>query len=207
MRTIFEVERGCGYRKPGGLYLVSPPGGVGCALLPFPLHVCRVCGGGIKPARAWTWVLPDDLLGDILQPHGEPGCPLTGVRRLGAGDDENRCGLIWVGEAFYTPASFLSEAKRLGVSRRLPAVPRGFRAGATWVLMAHRQAVPGVFGMRDGQHVPIEDPADAPGIFAVWRPEAWEYVVHGDETDETLEALVKRGIEPVRVERAGQEAL
>ena len=40
-----------------------------------------------------------------------------------------------------------------------------------------------------------------------FQPTAIEYVVKGDETEEELEALEARGIEPVKVIKAQQEAL
>lgn len=65
-----EKKRGCGYRKIGGLYLVTDGGGSPCDRLPFELDVCPTCGGGIKPARGWSWFSPaglflDDHLGGI----------------------------------------------------------------------------------------------------------------------------------------------
>ena len=51
-----EAKRGCGYRKVGGLYLVSDGLGIPCDRLPITLEVCPCCGAGIKPARGWTWV-------------------------------------------------------------------------------------------------------------------------------------------------------
>jgi hypothetical protein len=58
------------------------------------------------------------------------------VSRLG------RCGLIWVGVQHYkTPGEFMSEAARMGVSRRITAVPKDFKVGETWVLLGHAKAI------------------------------------------------------------------
>jgi hypothetical protein len=56
IQTRTEGARGCGYRKPGGLYLVSGELSEPCPLLPFETSVCPTCGEGIRPARGFTWV-------------------------------------------------------------------------------------------------------------------------------------------------------
>jgi hypothetical protein len=196
MRTVVEGARGCGYRKGGGLYLMAGEPNAPCSLLPLALEVCPTCGGGIKPARGWTWVDADGLLGLPRGAHPptrhSKACPFTG--ELGA------TGLIWIGAAFYsTPESFMREARRMGISRRITAVPKGLEVGETWVLLAHRN-VPELHA--DGD----DDKVDAPGVFSAFKPERIEYVVKGDETEDELAALEKRGIEPVRVERDQAEA-
>jgi len=108
-----------------------------------------------------------------------------------------KAGLIWIGEQFYkTPQDFLQEAREQGISRRISTVPKGFEPGKTWVLLAHRKGI-----------APADTP-DAPGdysrghipaIFAMFKPQAIEYVVKGDETQEELERIIKRGLTPVRV--------
>jgi hypothetical protein len=223
-RTSVEAKRGCGYRKPGGLYLVGDAPTTPCAALPVPLDVCPACGAGVKPTRGWTWVIPDVLLAKYLRPHGDDlhaaYCPLGAPGRLvGPGEDEqyNRCGLLWVGESFYPmPWDFTAEAMRMGVSRRINAVPRGFKLGQ-WVLLAHRKAIAGTRCVCGFQHppgtpcdiskTPLDDYGVTPGIFHLFRPRAIEYVVKGDETEEQLTALAKRDITPVRVVRAEGDQL
>src|SRR5215218_8367589 len=189
--TRVEARRGCGWRKPGGLYLIAGAPAEPCPLLPVALHVCPTCGEGLKPARSWTWVDADKLLGLPLEhPTGSPPehparCPLG--HRLG------RAGLLWIGEAFYpTPQAFMEEAARAGISRRITAVPRDFQCGRTWVLCAHRSAIPPAAAGTE----------PTAGLFTLFRPTAVEYVVRGDESDAELERLVERGIQPVRVEPA-----
>lgn len=65
-----EAERGCGYRQPGGLYLVTGSGGVGCDRLPVPIEPCRCCGFVPEQLRSHAWV-PGRFLGDhtILGPY------------------------------------------------------------------------------------------------------------------------------------------
>jgi len=52
----YESKRGCGWRKPGGLYLMADGPAELCGKLPIPLEICPSCGGGIKLSRGWTWV-------------------------------------------------------------------------------------------------------------------------------------------------------
>ena len=111
-----EARRGCGFRKVGGLYLVSDGPVRNCCRLPVPLDVCKCCGQGIKQTRGWTWVSPE-LLGDKI-PDCETLCSLACPSCLG-----ERVGLLWIGEKFYsTPQKFTDEAAELGVSRRIHAV-------------------------------------------------------------------------------------
>ena len=194
--TVQDSVRGCGWRKPGGLYLVTAAKMLEpCGKLPLSLTVCPCCGAGVKFCWGWTWVDSNKLLGDIpcvqhLR-HNQAGtgticnCPMD----KGVG----RAGLLWIGGSFYpSPSNWLDEVQRLGVSRRIKAVPQGFKLGETWVLVAHL-------------HVPLMDdggqPITGPAIFEAFMPEAIQYVTKGDETQEQLEALAKRGITPVKVER------
>lgn len=196
----FEMERGCGWRKEQGLYLVSSGLAVPCEKLPIETGSCAACGFGIKPARSWRWINPAEAL-DLYLYQTERGthcgadhcdsCPL-GTHIV------QRAGLLWVGEKHYpTTESFTREAAEQGVSRRIAAIPNGFEVGVTWVLFAHRKV------KIDDQH--------KPAIFHVFRPSAIEYVVSPKDSEEKLERLAKRGITLVRVhrktERNGQESL
>src|SRR3990167_9422376 len=156
-----EAARGCGHRKPAkdgvGVYLVGPSDGAPCGRLPFELHACPTCGGGFKPARGWGWITPRDLFGqirEIVRMQVQPAEVMSEARRLctyamvtrecdscpiGLGVPEGRHGLIWVGEGHYgTPAEFMAEARRMGVSRKIKAGPKGLELGKTIVYLAHR---------------------------------------------------------------------
>lgn len=225
MRTLSEGPRGCGYRQPGGLYLASDGVGTGCDLLPVPMDVCPCCGGGIKPARGWTWVTPDGLLPHHHSKRGgkagtrgqHPSCPLNAPGLLG-----ERCGLLWIGEVYYpTPEAWVAEGKALGFSRRIAAKPNDYVPGETWVLCGHRKAIQsGLVCTKPDEYkgtvarnfeeaealaepwpVPSAEWADryVPGIFHIWQPERLEYVVKGTETEDELQVMAERGIEPVAV--------
>lgn len=212
-----EPKRGCGYRKVGGTYLVSSGAGLPCDRLPFPLTVCPTCSCGIKFSRGWTWVEPGALFEGEHNTHVyEDGfgydkpcddrikyaytCPVCYPQNMG------RSGLLWIGEKFYkTPAEFNLESSALGISRRIHAVPRGFKLGETWVLLAHRKAVPvyetsGVLGGIPGTETQTLA-GFTPGIFRVFRPERIEKIITEEQAknEEFMEGLAKRGLTPVIV--------
>lgn len=203
IETRIEAKRGCGYRKPGGLYLVAKYEGRECCKLPFQLDVCPCCGAGIRPSRAWTWVDTGKLFNQ--EPCTAPmqadlsRCPLYRP------EDVGRAGLIWVGEKFYpTVEEFKREASVMGISRRISAIPRGFKVGETWVLLAHRKAIPKEVDIpaEEGGVLPgiqLTRTEWEPGIFFVFKPTAVEYVVKGDEAEEEIERLERRGVVPVKV--------
>jgi len=189
--TKIESARGCGYRKKGGLYLVTDGRGSPCGKLPIELTVCPCCGSGVKFSRGYTWVT-----GELL---ADSPCTLQEFRDCGSCVFSNlspikRFGLLWVGEMFYTPEQFTLEAMAKGISKRIATVPNGFVVGKTWILLAHIKAVKKVVGMDP-------EPVFVPGIFYAFCPQRIEYIVTGLETDEQLEAMEKRGITLINVIR------
>lgn len=223
IQTRVEGARGCGYRKPGAMYLVSGQLSEPCPLLPYETHVCPTCGEGIRPSRGYTWVDGPRFIPPLEHGRSEHGmvCPLAPA---GWGEDREpvsrlgRCGLIWVGEQHYkTPRAFMEEAARMGVSRRITAVPKDFVVGTTWVLLGHRKAIVRACseGCADQASPDPECPVCAgsgyehrPGVITAFQPTAIEYVLKGDETEEELEALEERGLTPVKViNTEEQEAL
>ncbi len=221
-----KIKRGCGYRKLGGLYLVSDGPAEPCGLLPKELKVCPCCGEGVKESRGFSWVT-----GRLLTSPGEVGCNLCmtviGPARwhkrtckildLTTNPDE-RLGLIWVGSRFYkTPADFNDEARMLGISRRITMVPRGLILGETWIGLAHRQACP-CWTCRGSGSTPglpdFEGDKEAithtvcdeckgtgrlPGLFTLFLPTRIEQLISKEQVDEEgfLGRLYKRGITPV----------
>ena len=187
-----EAKRGCGYRKVGGLYMVSGVLSEPCHRLPFELHVCPTCNQGIKA---------DDLLGGsckggLVKPDNSPthcaACPVCSPTLMG-----ERQGLLWIGERFYKNADqFRRESATLGISRRVKAIPRGFKLGETWVLFAHPKAV-----RKDvyDKQVLVEEEY-APGIFSAFKPTAIELILtESQATEEKLKELADKKITPVIV--------
>ena len=193
IQTRVDSKRGCGWRKPGGLYLIAEGLADSCGRLPIPLDVCPCCGEGIKFSRSWTWI-------DLAKIAKWRGCRESPNRCLACplGNPPERAGLIWIGREFYSPQGFTSESARLGVSRRIKSVPRGFVVGETWVALAHVDAIARDIPMTSGA---TDIVLATPGIFHLFRPQAIEYFVTGEESEKELEALIVRGVTPIRIER------
>jgi len=226
-----ESKRGCGYRKVGGLYLVSGQLTSPCGRLPLELHVCPTCKGGIKQSRGWTWVNAAALLKDTQACSRAPSalsvgseycttCPASPVNLAKLGE---KTGLIWIGEGFYPTADdFMREASKLGVSRRISAVPRGFKLGEHWVLIAHPKAVTRTItwgeasddeqathraqleaGGWTDRYVPDHQPIQVTrkGIITLFKPTAIEKIVTESQAadDAEMDALAEKGITPVVV--------
>jgi len=150
--------------------------------LPIPLNVCPACSAGVKQTRGWTWIDPRPWLQGAC--FGSRDCPVADPAALG-----DRVGLLWIGEKFYpTPEHFIHEADRLGISKRIAAVPRGLELGKTWVFLAHPKTV-------------RAEEEWIPGIFRIFRPTAVEKLVTQTQAEhaEEMEKLARQGITPVVV--------
>lgn len=218
-----------------------------CGRLPVPIEPCPHCEAmgitcRIEQVRSWTWINARKFMAtypcdqqevikvgmvneDSPVYHPACDCPMA--------DPPERAGLLWIGEAHYkTPADFLLETdlphpdgRKMGVSRRIAAVPKGFKLGETWVFVAHPKAIVedcdqcGGTGWHNTSMPRTEDNTGfgkgkceecdegklyTTAIFHAFRPTALEYVVTGEETDEELEALEARGFTLVQVETEEQ---
>lgn len=228
-----EAERGCGHRKPAkdgvGIYLVGPKTGAPCGRLPFALAACPVCGGGIHAARGWTWIEPRKLFGMLSEDQeciafGTPqGCSWCRGCPMGLGMPEGRHGLVWIGETHYKgPGDFLSEAHRMGVSRKIKAIPKGFELGKTHVYLAHRFAVPNprlqrlaageMSGLSTGEATELlNEPPRLPGVFSTFMPTGIDLVIADAENvpakaEKLAEQYGARVIQVVKAEAVAPEA-
>jgi hypothetical protein len=180
-----EPRRGCGYRKIGGLYMCAPSPNLSCCRFPFKLHICPTCNQGIKQSRAPQWFNPAPFMLEQCQFY-QPMCPhrhgwLAGERAL----------LIWIGEKYYgSPDHFLDEAKRMGISRRIKSIPRGFVLGETKVFFAHPHCT---FTTADGG---VEY---GPGCFGMVIPTRFELIVTDKPTPKQKKRLEDERIFPVEV--------
>ena len=156
-----------------------------------------------------------------LDCRDESACPVCRNR-----EDFGPHLLLWIGRAHYSPESYLEEGRRLGVSRRLSAMPKGLVLGETWVLLAHLDAVQPKMpeacsrcGASEHQHGPEQDqlrwnssapecpvcgefdpPKPTPGIFCAFVPRAVELILkQSDATPERVEKEAKRGVTVVAV--------
>ncbi|MGB9106257.1 MAG: hypothetical protein WCC59_15985 [Terriglobales bacterium] len=104
-----------------------------------------------------------------------------------------KAGLLWVGAQFYpTIEHFEAEAKALGVSRRITAIPRDFEMGKTWILFAHPRGVIKATGELTAAYVPA--------IFRVWKPDRLEKIYNESQRGSAeVQADEKRGIQPIFV--------
>lgn len=201
-----EGIRGCGYRKVGGLYLVGSYIPVPCDRLPYPLEVCPVCGSGIKISRGFVKIIPYRLFGDHEDCHDVH----RPCRMCDPGKDV--AFIMGVGEKYYpTPEDFLKEGLEMGVSKRIPFIPKEMELGKTDVYLAHPKAcevkVPpllqhamAVVGGEDVQNklLDAEKVEKAMGIFAAFTPQRVEKLIWKSQaTKEELAKLEKRGITPV----------
>jgi hypothetical protein len=99
--------------------------------------------------------------------------------------------LIWIGAKYYgTPDHFLDEARRMGISRRVKAIPRGFKLGETQVFFAHPNCA---FPTADGR---VEY---GPGVFAMVVPTSFELIVTDNPTPKQKKRLEDTRITPVVV--------
>lgn len=189
----YEPERGCGYRKPGGLYFVSKGAGSTCCRLPFELKVCPTCGQGVKFSRGFTWINSDLFLTTFCTDQKNVGCPADWINE--------KLGLLWVGEKYYTVDSFTRESNAIGISKRIASVPNDFVVGETWIALAHIKAVVKFVVGESGKM----QAKFAPGVFMFFRPTAVEYVIAPGDTDAKLDALEKRGFTLVDARKAGDQ--
>lgn len=197
---VVDRERGCGWRKEGGLYLRSEGLSRPCGKLPFKLDVCPCCNHGIKHKIGWSWINPRMLFAGKTCTRGTKcgNCPLA--------TPPETAGLIWVGRSFYpTTKDFTIESNKMGVSRRIHNVPKGFKLGETIVFFAHKDAIteacpckqPDLCADCEG-----EGQRKVAGIFHACVPSAIEYVVTGKESKKLLREMIDKGITLVRVKHA-----
>ena len=187
MRTSHEQRRGCGYRKGGGFYLIGGSAWSTCGKLPYPLIPCPHCGQGLKFHRGFGWFNPQQFINkDPCNPEGDYARCVTCAMAYAM---PKRAGIMWVGTKFYTPESFIAESVKMGLSKRLPTIPRELlkNMGNVRVYLAHPKAC------LDAEGKP------APGIFSSFIPQRVEYVVKGNETPEELGKIEQRGVELVKV--------
>jgi len=200
IRVRKEGPRGCGWRKTGGLYMMSEGEGTFCGRLPIPCGTCPCCNRGIKPARGWSWIDADEVIraAPPCKIHHKPECLNCVINQM-TSQEIGQAGLIWIGESHYpTVRHFQEEAERMGISRRIRSVPKDFVLGETYILLAHKKAI-----INEGE-VPAyvgEEVEYSPGIFRIFKPTRIEVIVDGTEDDEVIDGYIKRGLVPVLIEK------
>lgn len=204
-----EQIRGCGYRKVNGLYLCGKFIHIPCDRMPFPLTVCPVCGQGIKVSRGFTQVNPYRLWGihENCKDHFRP-CFLCDPQ-------DQPAYIMLVGEKYYkTPVEFLDEAFSMGISKRIPFIPKGLELGTTVIYLAHNKAIKVNVAAAVQQAMSILEGEDTQqpklvetdrvekklGIFCAFIPNRVEKLLwESKATPKELEKMAKREITPVIV--------
>ncbi len=216
-----EERRGCGYRQVDGMYLVGAGLAIGCDRLPFPLGACPTCGAGIHFTRSMTQINALKLFGN----HDEQLTDKTLVAEVSGVPTQVECHcdprpcqvcdptaepayIMMVGEKFYpTPQHFREEAHRLGVSKKIPFIPKKLKLGETVIFLAHPKAVRVAVESEDedeGKLVKAQKMTGALGIFMAFIPHAVEMPVRegslkGKGSRNLQKSLKRRGITPVPV--------
>lgn len=205
-----EGVRGCGYRKVGGTYLVGSGLGEPCDMLPLVMHECPTCGFKVPFSRVFMWINVKLLRVDSETHLGRPEeCKCRGMHPMNPcpicfPPQEGKYGFMWVGRE-YTPESFMEEAKEMGVSKRIPKIPKGLELNKTWVLLAHRK-VPiynGSNGVTIQQIVGLApaEPTKKPAIFYAFKPERIEKLIwKKDATPERIQELEEKGYTPILID-------
>jgi len=225
-----EAIRGCGYRKVNALYIVGEYISSPCDRMPFPLTVCPVCGQGIKVSRAFTEINPlklwgshDSALEQMLYPNyqaareavdqGKDQCQ-DRIRPCHLCDPQDQPAYIMLvgAGAYKTPFDFLDEAKRMGISKRIPFIPKGLELGKTVLYLAHPKACEVMVepALQQAMAIVSESQTKQPrlletdrkekalGIFCAFIPKRVERLIWKSKASpEELEKLEKRGISPV----------
>lgn len=188
-----EPKRKCGFRKVGGMYLVSGAGGMDCHRLPLPIHLCPVCNHGLKYSMGFTWLDPRGFFGVCNEP-GEHKChPLCSV----CNPPEGKHGLLWIGKKFYSAEEFTSEAIKQGISKRISAIPRNFKLGETRIYLAHLEGAEVTEVLEGGDTFKKRVPA----VFYSFMPDRIEKIITQSESEnkELMDDLAARSITPVIV--------
>ena len=233
--VLKEQARGCGYRHSGqdgvGLYLMGSGIFEICERLPFPLGVCPCCGEGIKFGRGFTWITPTKL----FAPNLKPKCILAEIENdssYGAGSilramkdhnhkacflcspPEGKHGLLWVGDKFYTPGSFMQESVTMGISKRIASIPHGFEIGETVVYLAHNKAIESLeVPVKEGEFVPGDFLEKSkieyiPAVFTVFKPNRVDIVVdttNPEELPERAKSIAKKLGDKARIVKVEPE--
>lgn len=195
-----ESMRGCGFRSIGGMYLCSSAGKtVYCDALPLPIVPCGCCGYEVPFSRGFQWITKDYLTHLSKEKHGGKGCTCNPFCQV-CYPHEERYGLMWVGNRYYTPESFVDEAVKMGVSKRIPEIPKGLVFGETWVLTAHLKVPDHKIEPNGG--LLTKEPKTMKAVFYAFKPDRVEMPLWKDEvSNEMILKLEKRGITPVLLEK------
>jgi len=191
---MIEKQRGCGFRKEGGLYIRGSGLSVSCDRLPYILKYCPVCGSGIKFSRGYQMIDWGKYAGVHEECMDKFKCPVCKP------EEDSKYAIMWVGDKYYNPDGFIEEATKQGVCKRISAVPRDIVFGETWILLAHKKA--GLIINDENDFEP------APAIFYAFRPTHVEKILSKKQArdEKLIERLRKQKVKiliAIKVDKDG----
>jgi len=193
---MIEQRRGCGFRKIGGTYIEGHGLSVLCDRLPFIIIRCPTCGEGIKFSRGFTWLDWNKYAGHHkVKGMGKcvwfPVCPICHPK------EDEIYGLMWVGKQYYSTSSFVSEAEKQGVCKRIGSLPRNIKLDETWILLAHKEA--GSETVDDPETLDGKKEEPIPAIFYAFKPSRIVKMITKEQAEDKnfIKKLEKRGIIPL----------
>jgi len=219
------MARGCGYRKAGGVYLVCDGSGYGCDALPVEMVPCHCCEFEVGQARSMQ-PISAGYMAYLMRGHKCTEDPLFDcpacyfakeypklkalIASLPLDSDERKeleleipkvFYIMFVSKEFYTPESFMEEARLQGVSKRVApnSLPKGFVVGVDWVFLAHG-SVPFPAIDKSGQ-VLKEDKRYTTGIFYAFKPSRLEVVLYKGVDSQLISDYEEAGYSVVLLEK------
>jgi len=192
---MVETERGCGYRKIGGAYLIGTGMAANCDRLPILIQECQHCGFGIGFARSMQIVKTEYVRYLIDEDDGHhPSCedvfpcPICYNTDTPADPLGKKVGIMFVSNRYYTPESFAKESVDMGISKRIAphTIPKAFKTGM-WIML--------VYTYPDKSHK----------IFYAFKPERIEILVWKDDPKKA--EYEKKGFTVVEIERTPENEL
>lgn len=215
-----EAERGCGYRKIGGLYLVADPGpALDCDGLPLHLDPCGCCGfepafsRNLQQIKAEYIIQAEKILHYRMHPEEsgldpemaiEENCSCPDMCPICHAEGQTAqgisLGLMFVGAQNYTPESFIQESVKLGISKRIAEIPSWLKLGETWIFLAHMKVPDHKLQTNGG--LLEKEPTYHKAIFYGFKPARLEMPVwKGDLTNAEILRLEQKGVTPILLEK------
>lgn len=188
-----EQERGCGYRKIGGAYLVGTGLAVACDALPLELMDCPCCGFSVPFSRNIIKIHGGYLAGRMKghECRDKFPCPICHGKF-------ERFYLMYVSQKVYSPDTFKSEAVRQGVSKRIPpqSIPKDLKLGEDWILLAMNKYPLNTPEHPDKRYMD-DEVHEAKAVFYAFRPIRIEIMLWSDTPKAVIDQWRKKGFTPV----------
>jgi len=215
-----EAQRGCGYRKIGGLYLMCDPGlTLNCDGLPMPMNQCDCCGFAPPFSRnlqklnpKYVFIAHREHQDPLIECTCPDSCPICfpempaeiserALEQYGAIKSEKAMkyfGLMFVGKRDYSCRTFIQEAELMGISKRIPMIPSWLTLGETWILLAHNEVPKVSLEEIKSNEMHMKEPQKFRAVFYAFKPQRIEMPVWKDQISaEEIILLEKKGVTPV----------